>query len=152
MKKYIRIALVLVLSLIMVFTITSPVLAFTQGLSPGYWKNHPKAWPSIYDPDRTNGTTIDEAFGFDPGDDYHNMTLMEALRTRGNKDGKAAFWRQAVATLLNQGTNPYQIALMKRLVPTIYPDGGIYVDPAGWGSGDWSLEIWKNWFEYFNSY
>ncbi|HEX75209.1 MAG TPA: hypothetical protein G4O12_01350 [Dehalococcoidia bacterium] len=155
MKKYIWVTLVLISSLIMVFAITSPVLACALGKSPGYWKNHPGAWPSIYDPSKIDGTTIDEAFGFNPGDNYHNMTLMAALRTKRNSDGKAAFWRQAIATLLNQGTNAGEIAFLGRLVPNIYPDGGIFVDPGGWGTfgaSTWTLEDWKNWFEWRNCY
>lgn len=78
-----------------------------EGLTPGFWKNHPDCWYS-YDPD----DEFDEVFGVSvtinaqgkkPGNS--DPTLMEALNAKGGvnvaKGEYGALVRHAVAALLN---------------------------------------------------
>jgi hypothetical protein len=70
-----------------------------RGLTPGFWKNHPEAWPSEYSP------TASLRFVF--GECAPDVTLMEALSLKGgpNIDGaKRILARHAVAALLNTET------------------------------------------------
>ena len=160
MKKVIMVALALVLVVPLFVAFASPALACVDGKSPGFWKNHPEAWPSPYNPSLNGGgTTIDSAFGFNPGGIYHNMTLMQALRTNGNSDGKAAFWRQAVAQLLNSRVydlahpaSNWHVGWLQGCVQAIYPDGGEYHNGSTNSSdSSWDLEDWKDYFEGFNT-
>ena len=63
--------------------------ACTEGLTPGYWKNHTDRWtghsPTCY---------FDEVFGVGP-----HRTLLQVLQTGGG--GQIALNRHAVASLLN---------------------------------------------------
>jgi|WetSurMetagenome_2_1015567.scaffolds.fasta_scaffold109593_1 hypothetical protein len=156
MKKLIWFGSALLIVVSMVLLTVAPAFACIPGLSPGYWKNHSEAWPAAYNPNISTGTTINAAFGFTggTGDGYGTMTLMAALRTNGNSDGKAAFWRQAVATLLNNAGSSDEVAFLGRLVRTIYPNGGEFHDPMllNGGASWWTLENWKGWFENLNRY
>jgi len=84
------------------------------GLSLGYWKEHPKAWPAGYDPgcpctrrrrrrgqctqNWDNGTRFVDVFG----DAYYgdDTTLMQVLRLGGDADPSMC-GAQAVAAVLN---------------------------------------------------
>jgi hypothetical protein len=71
-----------------------------QGLTPGYWKNHPTLWPtdSSGRPIFTNDQLVSSIFGPIPSVDA-NETLLEALGNGGG--GVDALLRAAVAALLN---------------------------------------------------
>jgi len=78
-------------ALVPVLAQTGTASACTEGLTPGYWKNHPDAWVT-YDPD--SDTTFRDVFGVGPEE-----TLMDVLNTGGGKWD--ALNRHAVAALLN---------------------------------------------------
>ena len=90
MKKVLLTMLVLVLGLVFIVSAAAPVAASTQGLTPGFWKNHQSLW-----------------VGFSPDDIYFDVfevgpddiTLLQALRRGGG--GEKAFGRHSVAALLN---------------------------------------------------
>ncbi len=71
-----------------------------SGLSPGFWKNHPGAWPTnsdgsyIFDPNQL----VSSVFGSAPAP-YASETLMQAISTGGG--GINALLRAAIAGLLN---------------------------------------------------
>jgi len=100
----------LVLLILMVITIGSvvPVLAQTssasactgtEGLSPGYWKNHLEDWPKGAEPGWGPYACFNHAvFHVGPC-----KSLIDVLNTGGG--GEKAFDRQAVAALLN-ATSP----------------------------------------------
>ena len=67
-----------------------------EGLTPGYWKNHPESWPPT---GYNTGQTFSAVFGVGPS----NKTLLQVLNTGGG--GKKALGRHAVAALLN-ATHP----------------------------------------------
>ena len=80
-----------------------PQLCDGEGLTPGYWKNHPDSWEG-YDPD----ATFSEVFGVDINvgsgkKEAEDPTLMEALN--GNGGGATALARAATAAILN-ASNP----------------------------------------------
>jgi hypothetical protein len=162
-KKIALLSVSLILVLGIVFALAAPVSACIPGKSPGFFKNHPEQWPwvqnsgQLYNPARVGGTTIGQAFDITTGDNYDDMTLMAALWTNGNSDGKAAFWRQAVACLLHQWGDTYEIEFLQALVNDIYPDGGKFINTTGWGNGTygedwWTLNDWKTlYFEPLNN-
>lgn len=81
--------------------VTGPVCEHTQvheGLSPGFWKNHPAMWTAPYHGDMTLG-----AAGFS-GSLYQSSTMMQALNFGGGSGVAGAqriLFRAAVAALLN---------------------------------------------------
>ena len=76
-----------------------------SGLTPGFWKNHPQAWPTttdgsyVFDPNQL----LSSVFGPFPSG-YATETLMDAVSTGGG--GIDALMRAAVSALLNS-TDPY---------------------------------------------
>jgi hypothetical protein len=65
-----------------------------EGCTPGFWKNHPEAFPAPY----TAATTLGSVFtGLPAG--YASLTFEQALNLGGG--GLNALLRQAVAALLN---------------------------------------------------
>jgi hypothetical protein len=78
-------------------TCQSPVVA-REGCSPGYWKNHPDAWPAPYTP----GTTLSGAGFTNTG--RPSTSLGDALTLKGGstiQGAKDILLRAAVAALLN---------------------------------------------------
>jgi hypothetical protein len=65
-----------------------------EGFTPGFWKNHPDAWPTGYVPYDPDATYFDEVFEVGP-----HITLMAALSTGGG--GENALLRHASAAILN---------------------------------------------------
>ena len=160
MKKVILVAMALVLVLPMFIVASVPASACAYGYSPGYWKNHPGNWPA-YNSDKTGGTTIGDVFSIEEIDPYYDMTLMQVLWTKGNKDGKAAFWRNVVAQLLTSrddslsGCASFHASWLIECVNTIYPDGGVFQSNSDACTGSqswWTLNDWKNYFESFIIY
>lgn len=156
MKKIVLVSLTLILTLGIVLATAAPALACMPGKSPGYWKNHESAWPACHLPD----DTLVSFFGVEPTG-ISNVTLMEALQTGKNsvlfKRPDAQFWRQLVATLLNQGCDDDEEAFLIGLVQDIYPDGGSHMSSVSpwnvspFGASWWTLEDWKDWFEAKNN-
>jgi hypothetical protein len=158
MKKIVFVCLTVILSLSIVLAMAGPALACIPGKSPGYWKNHEEAWPTCFaiDPD----ATLLSIFGIGPTGAL-GTTLMEALQTGKNsalfKREDAQFWRQLVATLLNQDCDPDEVEFLRQLAQTVYPAGGGSFTPSGlpwpgpFGASDWDLEDWKDWLEGFNN-
>jgi hypothetical protein len=71
-----------------------------EGLSHGYWKNHPADWPAPYTPSQTLGSVFASSAAYGLDED----TLGAALSFKGKNalTGKARILlRQAVAALLN---------------------------------------------------
>jgi hypothetical protein len=71
-----------------------------EGLSPGYWKNHPADWPAPYTPGQTLGSVFASSADFDLDD----VTLGAALAFKGGNtlaQKAQILLRQAVAALLN---------------------------------------------------
>jgi len=163
MKKAIMVALALVLVVPLFVAFASPALACVDGKSPGYWKNHTGAWPTIYtiegvDYTLSPNTHIGDVFPGLKSNDYNNVTLLAALQTGGG--GRAAFWRQAVAQLLNSAVGDLKLAQPARYhvdwligcVIAIYPDGGEYHNGSTNPSdSSWDLEDWKDYFEGYNT-
>ena len=80
-----------------------------QGLTPGFWKNHPDVWPSPYTP----GTSLDVPFD-NPGGPVTlgSYTLLDALQFQGGPgvDGaEMILLRAAVAALLNSKALSYPL-------------------------------------------
>ncbi|UZJ27067.1 hypothetical protein RHODO2019_19095 (plasmid) [Rhodococcus antarcticus] len=74
-------------------------LAAAQGLSPGYWKNHPTAWPTAAGtPIFSTTQLVSTIFGPLPAPQA-SETLLEAIGTGGG--GINALLRQAISALLN---------------------------------------------------
>ncbi len=74
-----------------IFETTKPL-----GLTPGFWKNHPEAWPGTYGTNPTLGSIF--------GTCAPDGTLVEALRFRGGSGisgAKLILSRAAAAALLN---------------------------------------------------
>jgi hypothetical protein len=77
---------------------TTPPPPGQEGCTPGFWKNHPDAFPAPYSP----GTTLGSVFtGLSA--DYASLTFQQALSQGGG--GLNALLRQAVAALLS-ATSP----------------------------------------------
>jgi len=83
-----------------------------QGLTPGYWRNHPEAWPTSFSPGtckkrnhggkckkwRNDGTSFaDGVFG---DTDYDGKSMMRVLILGGNDD-RYQLGAHAVAAVLN---------------------------------------------------
>jgi hypothetical protein len=94
-----------------IWSIQTKTICVSQGLTPGYWKNHPRAWPSPYVPKGSSATTLGTAFGITspswfPG--LADMTMMQALRGGGGNalNGAAKIlMRAATAALLNAASS-----------------------------------------------
>jgi len=122
-----------------------------EGLTPGYWKNHPEDWNQPYDPtdqfDETFGlANVDLGnFGARGAVDGNAMTLAEALALTGG--GKNALVRHAVAALLNSAEEDvdyaYSAAEVIAKVQDAFTPGGTYDGAAGFAA-------LKNLFEYEN--
>jgi hypothetical protein len=164
MKKFIWVALTLILAVGMVLAVTSPASACEVGTSPGYWKNHPEAWPAGVSPTGATAATINGTFGISRTPD---VTLMAALGSGRNSalfgDPAAAFWRQAVAQYLNEasksGNTDYIVGLVQAAwggakgttmlsswAYSVFDTGGTWI---GWETH--TLEWWTNYLESFNS-
>jgi len=96
MKKTKVILVIGILSLILLAGANSATAC--EGLTPGYWKNHPEEWYG-YDPDQTLGSVFSGLPSSIAG-----KTLMEALSFKGGNGFEGAIrilLRSAVAALLN---------------------------------------------------
>jgi len=97
MSKVVRTLLVAAVSLSLL-TVASPAQAWKfQGCTPGFWGNHPDAWPVSTD------TTVGEIFSSVTGD-LADLTLLEALKLNGGSGFEGAeriLVRAAVASYLN---------------------------------------------------
>lgn len=72
------------------------------GLTPGFWKNHPEAWPEGYD----TCTIVDDVFPAVSEYSLSGDTLMQALRYKGGRGEEGAariLLRASVAAVLNAG-------------------------------------------------
>jgi hypothetical protein len=134
MKKW-HLLLATALVVVIGLTLVVPVFACDdcdvkcEGCTPGYWKqpHHFDSWVG-YAP----GDYVDEVFLVGP-----HKTLLEALEAGGG--GENAFWRHAVAALLNAAhpqVNSWGVEHIKLVVQTF------------WGTQD--EEYAKDWFEDFN--
>ncbi len=97
-----------------------------EGCTPGYWKQpqHFDSWPETYDGmDITPETLYADVFGVDTGD----LTLLEALEARGNRNGEALL-RHSVAAFLNAANADVDYPLSAADV--------ISQTKAAWESGD----------------
>ncbi len=81
--------------------IAAVAMAWNDGLTPGFWKNHTDAWCETYSPGDTVGDVFDiPAYLSDLADD----TLLEALKYGGGpkyEDKVRILLRAAVAAILN---------------------------------------------------
>ena len=82
------------------------IISLYQGLTPGYWKNHPLKWPSLYIPDGPSATKVGDPIAFDGAWESISQlsalagdTLMKALAYPGGKGLVGA-----AQTLLRAGT------------------------------------------------
>jgi hypothetical protein len=108
-----------------------------EGCTPGYWKNHPEAWP---------------ATGYSPGDSFFDVffevtvenggpTLLDALNAQGG--GISALARHAVAALLNAASPCVDYYFYECEVIGI-------VRVALWCDDD-VIEYWKDVFDDLNN-
>ena len=86
---------------------STPTPAVFEGCSPGFWKNHPDAYPAPYTPNTTLGSvfTLPGCGGISG---LSGATFDQALRFHGGSTLQAAaqiLLRQAVAALLNAGAD-----------------------------------------------
>ncbi len=94
MKKWRFVAIALTLSLAIPLIVGPAIASATDaGLSPGYWKNHVEDWPTEVSPD-------------DPLSSIHpdlpsDITILDALNYKGNKNHLDAMYRQLAAFWLN---------------------------------------------------
>jgi hypothetical protein len=91
-----------------------------EGCTPGFWKNHPDAWPASYQPD----DDFDTVFGVDV---FHpDIILHRALKLGGG--GVHALARHATAALLNAASPDVAYALSEQqviaLVQAAFMPGG----------------------------
>ena len=92
-----RLIVAIVLAALLSLVGVNAVLACND-YSPGYWKNHPEAWPDGIEPTDTFLDTFGlNWFGSE-------LTLMEALRQGGGGDMRTG--RYKVADLLNDPPPP----------------------------------------------
>jgi hypothetical protein len=129
MKKWKLVALasVLAISLVVPLAVTgSTVSATSQGLTPGFWKNHTDIWV-----DYLPGDFFDDVFGVGP-----HETLLTVLKTGGG--GEAAFGRHAVAALLNASSplDSWPVHWIMNIVNVAYIQG--------------TFESWKDYLESYN--
>lgn len=92
------------------------------GCTPGFWKNHPEAWPAAYDP----SDMLKSVFGSSAPD----VTLMQALQGGGGSGingAKKILARAAVAALLNAETfgssYPYTVSQLIDMVSYQFSNG-----------------------------
>jgi hypothetical protein len=86
---------------------STPTPAAFEGCSPGFWKNHPGAYPAPYTPHTTLGSVFTLP-GCGSISSLSGATFDQALRFHGGPTLQAAaqiLLRQAVAALLNAGAN-----------------------------------------------
>lgn len=122
MRRLSLVALVIVMLLAAIAPVVvnaTPASACTEGLTPGYWKNHTEAWVGLMwrgNPVTPTTKFVDVMFA---GTDYPalaaksyfprdpsinaNITLMQALQLGGG--GEKAFLRHATAALLNSASD-----------------------------------------------
>lgn len=105
------ISVVLLFLVLLAFIAVAPVLAWTGGCTPGYWKNHLDAWGlTPFVPDGLNATEVGHVFTATiQTHSVFSLTLaseplLEALNYRGGRGVQGAgriLLRAAVASLLN---------------------------------------------------
>ncbi|MBN1600763.1 MAG: hypothetical protein JW915_04095 [Chitinispirillaceae bacterium] len=142
MKKGIFVSLVL--ALVVIFSMGNTVLACEPGNSPGFWKNHTEEWNTVGTEGQDLTGTYLAIFGVGP-----DISLLEVLELKGNKDAESAFLRQSVASLLNTTyiENYWHTWDVIALVQAVYPDGGTYGGVTEYKTLDW----WKDYLESYNS-
>jgi hypothetical protein len=91
-----------------------------HGCTPGFWKNHPEAWPAGYATD----DSLQSVFGSGAPD----VTLLEALSLKGGpgiNGAKGILARAATAALLNTETfaYPYTVGQLVDMVSYQFSDG-----------------------------
>ncbi len=138
MKRLLLLALTVVTLVAVTIPAAMPVMACdgcgTQGLTPGYWKNHVEAWVG-YAPDQG----FDAVFGTNalPG-----VTLLEALNLKGG--GLNALARHAVAALLNTAHPEIEYACAT--------SGALIADVvAAIDGGDEAIEALKDQLDEYNN-
>lgn len=115
-------------------TTTPPPPPGDEGCTPGFWRNHPQAFPAPY----TASTLLGSVFsGLSPT--YANLTLAQALALGGG--GLDALLRQAVAALLNAASTDVDYPLTVAQV--------ISLTNAAIASGDY--EATKDLFDEYNN-
>jgi len=75
-----------------------------KGCTPGFWKNHPSAWPSAYSPSATVGSVFSGASAFP---NLASATLIQGLAFQGGPGTAGAaqiLLRAAIAALLNSAS------------------------------------------------
>lgn len=75
-----------------------------RGCTPGFWKNHPEAWPGSFSPSQSVGSVFSGASAFPS---LASASLLDALAFRGGSGAEGAariLLRAAVAALLNSAT------------------------------------------------
>jgi hypothetical protein len=93
-------------------TTTTPPPPGGEGCTPGFWKNHPEAFPTDYPASRTLGSVFT---GLPAG--YASLTLAQALELGGG--GLDALLRHAVAALLNAASDDVDYPLSAAEVITL---------------------------------
>lgn len=129
-----KVALIVVLAFGLGLVLSGMAMAndYSEGCTPGYWKNlkkHEDSWTRVYPDD-----SFSDIFGVDAGD----VTLIQALRQGGK--GEKALGRQAVAALLN--------ALSPDLEFPLAPEDVISVVQRAYFSE--LFEVAKDYLEAFN--
>jgi hypothetical protein len=115
-------------------TTTTPPPPGGEGCTPGFWRNHPEAFPAPY----SAGTTLGSVFtGLPAG--YASLTFAQALELGGG--GLNALLRQAVAALLNAASADVDYPLITAEV--------IAQTNAAIASGDY--EATKDLFDLYNN-
>ena len=118
-----------------------------EGCTPGYWKNHPKAWGCGYTPSTSflgTFTVIENRRGLKAG-----LNLMDALNLTSG--GYSALARHAVSALLNACHNvvdyPYTEAEIKAAVVSMFNTGTAVLGGVTYTS----VESLKNEFDRANN-
>lgn len=119
------------------------------GLSPGYWKNHPDAWPRGVYPYKAppqQATTFASVFPFGSTKLYRTGTLMEVLESTDPSEDPYNFGFHLVAAYLNILSGKMNFLTVDRL-KLMWHDVvayGFYVPTAG---SKWYAEDVKRYLE-----
>ena len=113
---------------------TSPPPPGGEGCTPGFWKNHPEAFPGEYSASTTLGSVFT---GLPEG--YADLTFAQALELGGG--GLNALLRHAVAALLNAASGDVDYPLTVQEV----------IDATDLAISTGDYETTKDLFDLFNN-
>ena len=138
-----------VLALLLMGLVAVPALARPPGVgTPGYWKNHPEAWPV----DSVCLLWVDKPV-CTPGAEYTKAEAIEIMKTPEKGDKTYTLFRATIAAILNdyvgndtsclRGDDDWYLVSRARGWLLAHPPGsGVAARSDAWqDSGEWKYEI-----------